>query len=117
MSCPADCGVCSVCGNDRCEEDDYENCINCPADCGACDTITCDEVLMCSLGCIDFMDMPPEFRASCLAVCMARACADVLFLVDEFLDCAIWVFFDGGGLEEAFLICDDEYAACMGVSC
>jgi hypothetical protein len=63
------------------------------------------------------MDFPPEFSASCLANCMARACADVQFLVDQFLDCAIWVFIEGGGLEEAFAVCDAEWAACTGATC
>jgi hypothetical protein len=115
-SCSRDCGVCSVCGNSRCEPP-YETCVNCPGDCGTCEVITCDEVLFCTLGCIDFEAYPPQFSVSCIANCSARACDDVQYLVDEFIDCAVWVVIDGGDIDSVLTECDEQVAACMGARC
>lgn len=110
-----DCGVCSVCGNGVCEADEFETCVNCAADCGACPGVTCIEVVTCTFGCIDFGGGGiPDFSFTCITDCVARACADVRFFVDEVVNCAIGQLVTCGDLSCIQRECREEIAACIG---
>jgi hypothetical protein len=116
-SCDRDCGVCSVCGNGVCESDDFETCSNCAEDCGECSTVTCGEVLICSLGCLDFDSSPPQVSLTCIGGCVARACPDVAFLIDRFVNCAIGQFATCGSLECVQMECSAQVEACLRARC
>ncbi len=117
-SCARDCGVCSFCGNGVCEDaGGFETCINCAADCGTCPTITCGEVLSCTLGCIEFTSSPPSFSLTCIASCVAMTCPDVAFLIDQFINCAVLQFATCGSVECVMRECSEEVAACLRTRC
>src|SRR6185295_4934335 len=80
-----DCGLCSVCGNMKCEPP-YETCTNCAMDCGACTTMnTCIETVTCAFGCFSGMG----FSATCVTNCVSQGCANAQFFVDQVLNCAV----------------------------
>jgi hypothetical protein len=117
-SCSRDCGVCSVCPNMRCETDMFETCANCAADCGECRTIGCAEVLTCVFGCIDFSGgFPPRFSLSCVGTCVATACPDVQFFIDEVLACAVGAIGTCGDIGCIMRECRDSVVACLGARC
>ena len=115
-SCPADCGVCSVCGNNVCEE--YETCAICPEDCGQCETIGCLEIVTCALQCIQLDVDPPQFSVTCVANCVALGCSDVQFFVDQVLNCAFFALPECGGdfgcIQNE---CQEEFLACITANC
>ncbi|MEM7449283.1 MAG: hypothetical protein AAF355_13695 [Myxococcota bacterium] len=113
-SCQRDCGVCDFCGNGVCETEDFETCSTCSEDCGVCPVRTCFEVFNCSLGCIDFDT--GLFSFSCLSACNS-GCADAEFFLDQAIQCAINVFFNGGDLTDLGIECASELAACFGATC
>jgi hypothetical protein len=111
-----DCGVCSVCPNGKCE--DYETCSNCPQDCGQCQPIGCIQIVMCSVGCIDMGQFPPQFSMTCVANCVAQGCADVQYFVDQVLNCMVFALpvcgTDVGCLQTQ---CAAQFAACANATC
>jgi hypothetical protein len=119
--------VCSVCGNDRCEN--FETCSNCPDDCGPCEINNCQEVIDCTLECIDFDSLPPSFSLTCSANCTAQSCSDVQFFVDQWFNCAIGALFQcaisgdcfGGEPEDCLNCinaeCEEEQSACLEAEC
>lgn len=102
-----------------CEASELETCVNCPGDCGVCPGVTCIEVVTCTFGCFSFGGGGiPDFSFSCITDCVARACADVRFFVDEVVNCAIDQLFTcaGGGEDPLDCImreCSDEILACI----
>ena len=121
-SCDADCGVCSVCGNNKYESSQFETCTNCPADCGECTVKNCLQVVTCTLGCIEFNTSPPKFSLTCVANCAAQGCPDVQYFVDEVVNCAIFNIQDiigcpGSPLSCLQGSCGSEISACLGASC
>lgn len=67
--------------------------------------------------CLDLSTDPPDFSVSCIGHCTATACADVQFLIDQIVDCAIWVFILGGELEDVLDECSEEVSACLEATC
>jgi hypothetical protein len=111
-----DCGVCSVCPNDVCE--DFETCSICPVDCGQCEPKGCLEIITCAFGCVDLNQSPPDFSLTCVANCVAQGCADVQFFVDQVLDCAVGAIGTCGGDFGCIQSeCDSAFAACIGATC
>jgi hypothetical protein len=117
-SCQKDCGLCSVCGNGKCEAP-YETCSDCPKDCGACTMppTTCIETATCIFGCFN----NPGMAGSCTAGCVSQGCANAQFFVDQVLNCAfsnITKCVGGGGIGQCLMTqCQTEIAACIGSSC
>jgi hypothetical protein len=119
--------VCSVCGNSRCET--YETCTNCPGDCGACPINNCQEVIDCTLGCIEFDSFPPGISLTCTANCAAQSCSDVQFFVDQWFNCAVGALVQcamsgecfggdqGGCLDCVNGECQAERDACVAAEC
>lgn len=114
--------MCSVCGNGKCEESEFETCTNCPKDCGECTLKNCFQIVTCALGCVQLDKDPPEFSVSCVANCVAQGCPDVQFFVDQALTCAFLNLDEiancnGSILECAQQSCGPEMNACLGATC
>ena len=58
-----------------------------------------------------------DFSVSCLATCTARACAPVLFLIDEIILCGRDVLWEDRPEDDIFVECSEEIAACIGATC
>jgi hypothetical protein len=131
-SCPADCGVCSVCGNGKCEPP-YETCTNCSTDCGACPPSEkdCIEVVTCiaggllggggGTGCISIT--PFMFDLACTANCVSEGCANAQFYANQVVDCLIsslpmCLGMGMGGIGNCVMQqCGTDLAACLGGTC
>jgi hypothetical protein len=74
-------------------------------------------VLTCTFGCFDFGASPPRFSLSCLGTCVATACPDVQFLIDQVVSCAIGEFISCGDLSCVMRECGEEIVACLGARC
>jgi hypothetical protein len=103
-----------VCGNGRCEPP-YETCINCQFDCGQCDVVDCMTVVQCLAGCGE-----GPYSPSCTANCTSRACADVMYFVDQAFYC-MWDHIEECGALDNWAChrqyCGEEFQACLNASC
>jgi hypothetical protein len=113
FNCPEDCGVCSYCGDGKCETD--ETCANCPQDCGPCKVETCIGTVTCAIGCLMPLDL------ACLQTCLAGACANAINAANNVITCAemncLGVGGGGGILGCLSMACPNQLASCVDTSC
>ncbi len=70
-------------------------------------------MVTCTFGCIELMSTPPMVSFTCIADCVAQACADVRFFVDQVVNCAISQIGTCSDFDCIMRECGTEIAACL----